>query len=164
MALIIEDGTGVTNANSYETLVNIRAFATARGETLPTDDTELEALVIDAMDYIESFRSRFKGSKVSPTQPLQFPRNNVVIEGYNYPSNEIPNDLKKALAQAVIEANSTDLQPNTAQAIKRERVDVIEVEYQDSTSADVVFFKILNYLEVLLNTGSDSGFVRVVRV
>lgn len=52
MALIVEDGTGVTNANSYADLATIRAYAEARQVTLPADPN-LEAMVFKAMDYLE---------------------------------------------------------------------------------------------------------------
>jgi hypothetical protein len=54
MALIVEDGTGVTDANSYADLVAIRAYAFARGITLSADDVALEPLAHSGMDYLES--------------------------------------------------------------------------------------------------------------
>jgi len=54
MALIIEDGTLVANADSYVTLAVARAFAEKRG-LVPVATDALEADLIKAMDFIESF-------------------------------------------------------------------------------------------------------------
>ena len=50
MALVIEDGSRVAGANSYVTLAEARAFASARGVTLSAVDATLEPFVIKAFD------------------------------------------------------------------------------------------------------------------
>lgn len=53
MALVVEDGTGVSGADSYADLTAIRAYAAKRGVTLSADDATLEPLAYKAMDYLE---------------------------------------------------------------------------------------------------------------
>jgi len=53
MALVVEDGTGVSGADSYADLTTIRAYAAKRGVTLSADDAVLEPLAYKAMDYLE---------------------------------------------------------------------------------------------------------------
>lgn len=53
MALVVEDGTGVSGADSFADLATIRAYATKRGVTLSADDAVLEPLAYKAMDYLE---------------------------------------------------------------------------------------------------------------
>lgn len=129
MALVIEDGTVVAGANSYVSAAEIVAYASARGVTISASDAEMSAVL--AMDYLESFRSRYKGTKVSATQPLQWPRKDVVIDGADFPSNEIPKELKSAQCQSCIEiANGFELMPSTDNfAVSMEKVDVITVQY-----------------------------------
>lgn len=154
MALIVEDGTNVANANSYNTVVEIRAFADLRGFTLPVDDVEVEKLAVKATDYLESFRSRYQGVKTYSTQDLQWPRTGVVIENDVIDGDEIPKDLKDAHCMATIETNSTDLLSNSKQAVKKKKVDVIEIEYQDGTSSSSKGSnKVDVYLEPLLRAG-----------
>lgn len=156
MALIVEDGSNVPNANSYNTVVEIRAFADLRGYTLPVDDLEVEKLAVKATDYLESFRKRYQGVKTHYTQSLQWPRTGVVIEDNFVDSDSIPPDLKNAHLMATVEANKTDLLANSKQAVKKKKVDVIEIEYQDgSSSLPKGFSKVDVYLESLLKT---SGF------
>ena len=133
MTLTIENGTNVANANSYITLAEVRAFASARGITLSIVDATLESQIIKAMDWVESKRDQFKGSKTYTTQSLQWPRFNVYIDNLAFSSTSIPIELKNTLCQLVIEIhNGVDIYPNfTGNFIKREKVDVIETEYSE---------------------------------
>ncbi len=156
MALIVEDGSQVVNANSYNSVAEIRSYADARGYDLPVDDADVEILAIQATDYLESFRSRYQGNVVSSTQELQFPRTGVVLDGYYLESDIIPKLLKRAHAQATVEAYSSDLMPNDSQSVKKEKIDVIEIEYQDNTSSNSVNFEkvdALLYPLFQVNTG-----------
>ncbi len=168
MALTIEDGTGVPGANSYNSLTEIRSFASARGLDLPAADADLEVLVIQAFDYIESFRTRFQGMKTTVSLRHQWPRSGVVVDGYYVPSNAIPAELKDAHAQATVEAYSTDLMSNPGAAVKREKIDVLEVEYAEATAAGGMsvqpsFPKVEAFLAPLLNRGGTAGRVKVTR-
>lgn len=112
MALTVEDGTGVAGANSYASLATLRAYASARGVTLPADDAALEAFALLGMDYLEGLRGRYQGAKTDPTQPLQWPRYPVVIDGADFPSDAIPVELVNALCRLCIEQHAgVDLSP-----------------------------------------------------
>ena len=139
MALIIEDGSIVTGANSYVSLAEARVYATARNKPLPTDDTALEALLISAMDYLEAQRARFEGSKVSAEQELQYPREGVIIDGIELASNAIPSILKQAQIRLAMEANAgVDLMPTrTGGFVKKEVVGPIETEYSEKVGVSV---------------------------
>lgn len=166
MALIVEDGSIVLGANSYVSVAEIRAYCEGRGITLPADEADVETMAILAFDYLESFRSRYQGQPTTVNQRTAWPRTGVVIESYSLPSNEIPWQLKQAQCQATGEALETDLMPNAALAVKKEKVDVIEVEYQQSVADGVPpnFPKIEAWLLALIGTGGGGGYrVRVVR-
>lgn len=163
MALIVEDGTGVTGANSYSSVSEIRAYCSGRGIELPEENEAVEIMAVLAFDYIESFRSRYKGRPTYQNQRTSWPRSGVVIDCYSLPDTDIPWQLKEAQAQATGEALEVDLMPNSTAAIKKEKVDVLEVEYQDSVDSGVPasFPKIDSKLEMLM--GSSAYRVRVVR-
>lgn len=107
MALVIEDGSQVAGANSYETLVAARAYATARGFT----GSITEAKMREAMDYLESLRADYQGYKVSGDQALQFPRVGVVVDGYAIADDVIPSCLKAAQCQLAMDATAVKLLP-----------------------------------------------------
>lgn len=170
MALTVETGAGVPNANSYVSVDEIKAYAAARGLTLPTDP-DVEKLAVEAFDFVESYRLRFQGKKTNPdpsVQTAQFPRTGVVIDSWEVPTDHIPKQLKDAQCQASCDAYDVgDLMPAQVQGVKKEKVDVLEVEYAESTSADGMtlapsFPKVEALLAPLFTTGSAMR-VKVTR-
>lgn len=134
MAITVEDGTIVSGANSYVSLDDARTYASVRGVTLSAVDAELEPLLIQAMDFLEDLRDRYKGWKRTKSQPLQWPREDVYIDGWHIENTTIPMELKNAQMAAVVELhNGEELMPNapTNGPTRREKVDVIEVEYDN---------------------------------
>lgn len=111
MALIIEDGTNIAGANSFATVVECRAYAAARGLTLPTPDEDVEVLLVTAADYLNSIEQRFQGYRYfySTGQPLCFPREDI-YEFNRYIGGAIPDALKDAQCQLAFDAGSNDLQ------------------------------------------------------
>lgn len=136
MALVIEDGTGKADAQSYVSAADARTFATARGVTLAVDDADVEAKLVLAMDYIEAYEPRFKGYRSTDVQALSWPRTEAYIvpaSSSPWSSTAIPPNLKTAQNQLVLAQQAgLVLQPNvdpSAQLVKREKVDVIETEF-----------------------------------
>lgn len=153
MAIVVETGVIVDGANSYVSVLELQTYASERGITLTGDEEEL---LIKAMDYIESLN--FIGRKRTQDQDLQWPRDYVYIDGYCFPSDEIPKELKKAqisVAVAIDEGNGplTVLERTT----KRESVGPISVEYSDSANATSVDRNINVNLKKLIS-GGVSGY------
>jgi hypothetical protein len=98
MALVVEDGTLVSGADSYVTLAEFKAWADKRGVTYGTDSVVTQQ-IYRAMDYIESLN--FIGEKSDENQALQWPRDQVVIDGYYIDSDEMPNELKVAVYESI---------------------------------------------------------------
>ena len=131
MALVIEDGSVVSGANSYVTLAEFKAWADARDITYNADDNALEAQILRAMDYLE--RLFFIGNKANENQPLQWPRTEALIDGYYADATEIPKEVKTALYEAtVVEAAGYSELENQSRKTLRERVGDIEVQYADN--------------------------------
>ena len=132
MALVIEDGSVVSGANSYVTLAEFKAWADARDITYNADDNALEAQILRAMDYLE--RLFFIGNKAKENQPLQWPRTEALIDGYYADATEIPKEVKTALYEAtVVEAAGYSELENQSRKTLRERVGDIEVQYADNS-------------------------------
>lgn len=169
MALIIEDGSIVANANSYVTLAEARAFALARGVTLSAVDATLEPFVIKAMDFLESMRNEYQGTKVSKDQRLQWPRTGVVCDGFDVEDTEIPLVLKDAQCQLIMDGTAgSDLLPNSdGREVIREKIDVLETEYAPSSSGGTpspVFTKALALLEPLFDASVSGSFLTTARI
>jgi len=77
MAFIVEDGTGIVDANSYTTIVFANDYFSERGNSVwaTYTDTQKQEALIKATDYIElRYRDLFKGKQYLSTQGLSFPR------------------------------------------------------------------------------------------
>ena len=101
--IIVEDGTGVANANSYVDTTYLTTYASNRGLVLPQNQETQERMLIKATDYLEALRVKFKGTKAVDTQELQWPRKDVYIDGIEFAKNNIPEELKKAQCQLIVE-------------------------------------------------------------
>lgn len=158
MALIIENGTIVTGANSYVTALELTAYATARGITISDDE---EQLLIRAMDYIESLV--YQGVKSNSEQSLQWPRYNVVIDDYLVSSDAIPNELKKGQIEVALAIdNGQDPQADIARLKSSVKVGEIAVTYEASQATTLVR-KISNSLYKLLASSLSGGSFTVLR-
>jgi hypothetical protein len=167
--IIAEDGSGKINSNSYITASDARTFASLRGFSLPSSDSSVEAMIIKAMDWIETKRDQFKGIKTSSLQACQWPRSYVEIDGIEIANNSIPSLLKSAQAALVIEINNgIDIQPTRTDGfVKRETVGPITTEYSEKVGASLepVMTAVESFLNPLLNfdKGNFTG-LRCVRV
>jgi len=157
--LVIEDGTGNPNAMSYVTVGALQAAALQRGITLPATDEEQEVLLIKAMDYMQSLN--YQGLRYSKEQNLKWPRVGVVIDGFYYDYDELPEQLLRGQTQLAFDAMTVDLQPTvtpspTGAVIEQTVVGAVSVKYANphsidgDTAAGVVLSKAMAILEPLL--------------
>lgn len=91
--LIVEDGTGVTGAESYISVVDAQARAALFGWDFPTDTTEAEIVLRKSGMYLEQYRNRYQGYKLLAAQGLQFARVGVYIDGVLQAPAPIPQML-----------------------------------------------------------------------
>ena len=141
MALVVEDGSIVTGANSYVSLADSQAYVTDRGflDEISGEPIQLtEGHLLRAVDYINAHRKVFKGIKqTSPDLDMQWPRREVEIDEYDLPPNVIPQCIIHAQIETAIEiAQDRDpFETISSERITREKIDVIEYEY-DLTQGD----------------------------
>lgn len=131
MALIVEDGTGLPDANSYVTLDEVREYASNRGITLPSDDAELEQNIHLVMDWFESYT--FPSARFTAEQALSFPRDRITVDGILYTPPSMPPIITRIICEAVSVSQTIDLAPNVAGSangmLKRKKIDVLEKEW-----------------------------------
>lgn len=98
MAIIVEDGTGVASANSYDTVVNAQAYFDLKGITI----TITEESLINATQYLDlRFGLQYNGDKVGADQSLSFPRTSFTdTEGFTKAASTIHSELKRATYEA----------------------------------------------------------------
>jgi len=169
VALTIEDGSIVEDADSYATVDELRAFAAKRGKVVPVGDEACETLLIRAMDWLEAQEPRFRGCRAYVDQPLSWPRTGAERpDGRSYyPINEIPSGLKQAQMALAIEVQKVEAQPtrapNAVGAVTGRKVGSLEVTYAEPWSqlTQPVFGVVEGFLVNLMRGG--NGTVRVVR-
>lgn len=169
--LIVENGIGIENANSYVDLDFALEYCTMKGysnwKNLSEDEQKI--FLIRGTDFVDNFFI-WKGFKRFKTQSLSFPREELYdLDGYKVDS--IPINLKKACIEASwLNAESgADTLFSTKDEngnIKRQKVDSLEVEYfsKSESSSDSKYnepdytsiYDILNKLLKGLYKTSDS--------
>lgn len=138
MALIIEDGTQVTNSDSYATRAEYIAYAASVGTTIADADAA-DVQLRKAAEFIASHESNLKGERVTRDQSMAFPRLGVVIDDWSWTYTEIPRNVLLCQMALALDINAgVDLynKPvNPGLVAKRKRVEgAVEVEYAVSES------------------------------
>lgn len=172
MAFVVEDGTGLATANSYNTIAFLDEYHTDRGNFTWTDESiaTKQARAIIATDYID-VRFNYLGSKLKDTQALEFPRENLFFAGVEL--EEVPDIVKKAHAELAFIALTQSLfnTPSTSDrglllTKERTRVGPIEEEFEYNAELGirtVKDFPIPDRLLERLSGGPSSNSVFLAR-
>lgn len=134
--IIVEDGTDVANANSYETLANARLYALNRGVVLSSDDDILASQMINAFDWLEAKGCKYQGIPTNYNQSSQWPRTGVFLNGYEIADDVIPKQLKSAQIQLTMALSSgVEISPivEAGEYVVEEKVGPLTTKYADPT-------------------------------
>ena len=111
------------------------AFALARGVTVTAPNAAIA--LTKALDYMET--RQYKGYKTDNDQVLDWPRQYVYIDNVLLDSATVPSGIVKAQHVIALSiANGFDPLATIERAVKREKVDVLEVEYQQNASPTAI--------------------------
>lgn len=158
MALILEDGSIVTNSNTYVSRADYITYAVTVGVTI-ADDEAADVQLINAAIYIGNHEDNLKGTLVDRDQSMAYPRYNLVIDGWSWSSDEIPRQVILCQMNFALDINAGEDLYNRSQNpnlfTKKERVEgAIEVEYAVSettgqklsktSTADALLASLLN--------------------
>ncbi|MGA0564166.1 DnaT-like ssDNA-binding protein [Ancylobacter sp. VNQ12] len=172
MALIVEDGTGKADAESYVSVSDCAAYALAHGWAFdPEPEYAAEQALRRATTWIDAtYRSRFTGRRTNGRkQALEWPR--VDAHDKQCPpdyieSDEVPQEIVDACCEAAIRERAEPglLSPDLERGgdVRRLKAGSVEVEFGASASVGTKFSAIDNVLVGLLTAYSPySG--RAVR-
>ena len=153
MAIIIEDGTGLSNAQSYCDVAFVASYYTLRGNStyVPT-----EAHIIKAMDYIENTYSlSWIGEKLVSTQSLAFPR---LVDGVDI---GVPINVKNAVADLCLRAAGGSLITDQTEKVTERTVGPLTTKYAEYSNPQTQYTSVYNLLKPYLSGSSSSH--KVVR-
>jgi hypothetical protein len=138
MALIIEDGSVVANANSFTTDLEFTDYAALMGYTLPATESERDSLQAQSYSYLAfTYESQMQGYRINADQTGLFPRSGVYAYGFQVSSDSIPQDVKNAQMLAAVSINdgaNTNAYKDSADLAGFKVVDVYEETYQAGSS------------------------------
>lgn len=158
MALVVEDGTGKSNAESYVSVAEADARHLAFGNTGWTGaDAAKEAALRRATAYMmASYRTRWLGTRVRHDQALDWPRYiDGQVDGWWIDSNVVPAEIRNACADLALRALAEDLAPDLERGVVREKVGPLEVEY-DRASPQAKRFRAVEMMLAPYLRGSSA--------
>jgi len=126
MALVVEDGTGRADAESYASTADADTYHSNLGNVAwaALQDAQKEQLLRAATQFmVRTYRPRWKGFRMSTTQTLDWPRMGCFIDDiaafpstrfigqylYMVPVNVVPDQVKEACMELALIALTTPL-------------------------------------------------------
>ena len=142
MAIVVENGTGLDNAESYVSVAEADARLANLGYTTwaPLQTVEKEQALRRATNYmVQEFRSKWKGARLLSTQILDWPRSDVYVDDILIASTIVPLEVKNTNIDLAIKAAAGDLNPDTTQRVIREKIGPLEQEFSASGPSRSIF-------------------------
>lgn len=158
MVLVVEDGTGKADAESYISVADAETRLGLLGDTTFTAKTtaEKETALRIATEYLEGmFRSRWKGMRLNSTQALSWPRYDAIVDGWYIDSDEVPTAVANATADLALKSLTETLAPDLERGVIREKVGPLETEY-DRASPQAKRFRAVNMALAPFLKGSSA--------
>jgi hypothetical protein len=170
MSLIVEDGTGLANAESYGSVADADTYHANFGNLGWADFTtgEKESVLRKATQYIDiTYGSRFPGYVVNTTQGLLWPRVWSVWEstsdgGGFFPtpiSPALPIPVIRATFEAALRAAASDLLGDLDAPVLSTTVGPISVTYAEGSSGFKTYPLIDRIIGLVLSSGAATGMV-----
>lgn len=166
MSLVVEDGEGLEDAESYLSVADADAYFTRRGNSAWTGTESVkEAALIKATQYLD-YSYSWKGTIFSTEQALNWPRTGVQDNQGRDLDNSVPQKLKDATAELALVSLSSELLSNTDNSnyIKREKVEGLEVEYKDSAPSSIQYLSVDRMLSGLYASKFGGSTIKLERV
>ena len=167
MAIVVEDGTGKADAESYVSVEDAEQYASLYGheDFGAAAEADQEAALRRATRAIDAlYGSRFPGARLNGrAQALQWPRSDAYdADGEEIASDEIPTEVVSATVEFAIreltEAGSTMPDLERGGAIRSLKAGSVSIEYAGNATARTVYSIVDGILATLLTTRNLASF------
>lgn len=163
--LIVEDGTGMPNAESYASVATADAYHARRPGALAWDaltTPQKESALIQATDYLQAtYSTRWKGTRVKVEQALDWPRSGVVVDRVSLAYDQLPPQIVRATCELALKSLTQPLTADEGAQVKSEKVGSLEVVYADGARQQTRWVLVEQLLGPLLKVGPNT--LRVTR-
>lgn len=139
---VVEDGTGRPDAESYCSVSFSDGYHAGRANSAwaALSLETKQAMLRNATDYMaQIYFGKWKGKQAHQFQALDWPRTGAWVNDFEIASTSVPLPVQRACAEFALKALDGSLSAEQGQAVKREKVGVLEVEYQDGSTAERAF-------------------------
>jgi hypothetical protein len=155
MAIIVEDGSIVEDANSYISEDDLIDYALDRGIVIEPVDAPV--IIHKGMDYIES--KDYKGELSSNTQELQHPRKNMYVRGKLIDDDVIHPYVVKSLAETCLAIHDgiNPLAP-VGRKLKSQTLGPLSRTFADDAEDTPQLLAVNKYLRHLLKEGEGLHY------
>jgi hypothetical protein len=164
MTIVVENGTGLSNATAYVSVVNADAYHTAMGNTAWTGTEAAKEIAIRRATQYLDFTFRWRGVRLTTTQALENPRTPEDLEFMRDDTVWPPRGLEEACAEVAMRALTGELisDLDEDQYITREKVGPIETVFSSPVNGRQPIFPIAVKLlrGLIRNSGSSRTIVR----
>lgn len=173
MALVVEDGSGKSDADAYVSVSFADTYFTNRQGSTAWNDSSVtvsdkEAAIRNATSFLDRrYNAMWVGRRVEKDQALAYPRVGVTdVDGFTVGSDDVPTVLEQACCEAAVLALSEDLMPDITNSgiISEESVSVGSVQsttkYEGGKSQIKLYRKVSTLLRGLLK---NAGTVTIER-
>ncbi len=166
MSLIVENGAGLNNAESYCSVAFADAYQSARGNAtwVDLDEEVKEQCLRRATDHIEQqYSESFKGCRVKIAQALSWPRYDAIVNGFTLDSNVVPVAVANACAEYAARAFTETLSPDLeGQLVTEKTIGPITLRYDTASGQrSKTYQSVQNMLAPYLSGG--RGNVKLMR-
>lgn len=165
MAIVVEDGTGKSNATSLTSVAFASTWWTARGDSVgwgPLSTTIKEQALVRASDYLRNQkRYRWRGTKLTFAQTMPWPRSGATErDGNTVPSDVVPWAVQEATAYLAGRMVTENLMPDLARGgeVTAESVGPISVTYAAGAPAYTTLQVVDGLLAPLCRGTADDPF------
>ena len=136
--LVVEDGTGKSNANAYDSLANVTAYHQARGNKawVLLSEIKQESAILYATRELD--RNNWRGSPVKGDQALGLPTEDGV-DDYGRDITGIPLKVRQALAELALLHTEQPLNATTRSVVS-ESIGDWSATYKDTATNDRLRF------------------------
>ena len=164
MALIVEDGSYVSTANTYVDVDYVDTYFEDRDNSTwdAATDESRERAILYAGQYLNSLT--WKGYKTRRYQRMSWPRQGARDEdGFLVESTVIIERIKQAQCEAALrELTSGTLQPDLTSSnfVKKKKVDILETEFFQNAPARTLFPAVKGLLKGLIYSNNNWELIR----